>query len=623
MNRSLRNRLVFAVFVFATVGYSTAQKVQRVVAKDSTSLLNQSGSFPKVLKQALDNISVSGYYRFIGNYSDMKTQYPEFNQAVPKKVFIGDDSQIPQLLLQITGRPSSTTSFGTDLYLWTPLTGSTTDYVKNLNLGVNLFGSHTTKYGTFNVRTGGIHWYSLSPLTFGTNTGYNRYSIFERNPWDPNTSSVNERYDKFFSSGALSQDIRWGQQAFQGIIVDGEKLPAGFSFAFMYGKTQFNGGSINLPNSSTGGRLKKQFGRNFVSLNTFSSNTFSDSLATRRIGFEIHTIEFDIEKFGFLFKGEVGAGKYNSPSSKNKWGEALNLKLKLPQKWTFLPVEIHYFQLSPRVINNNGIFWNTSVVEYNEAFAGEGTAGSQTVLIPFASSMLQIGQMTNNRKGVELNTEYNTKKLKISFGYHASQEIDALTRKIAFSHPANNLAISRFWRWAFPANVGPYKQLNKIYRGVYETVEIADSATAKGFNAIELNIKYKTKLFNRDLYIFYLGAYSSAQSTMSVLPVYSQKAYIQTYYHQLEFYYSLGKRFTLTNYFGYDRIIGNDRTRLDTETGRAKNQTGWSFATGFDWYVAKNVGLYFRNRWFTNSDANFSLDRYQGMESTVEFKIYF
>lgn len=619
MSNHIKNIMLLfaALFGMQQVGFA-----QEIRLKDSTNLTNQSGLFPKILTEAMDKITVSGYYRFIGNYTDMKIQYPEFSAAPAKKVFIGDDSQIPQLMLQISGRPSARTTFATDLYLWTPLTGSETDYVKGLNLGVNLIGSHSTKYGSFNVRTGGINWYSLSPLTFGTNTGYNRFSIFERNPWDPNTASVNQRYEKFFNDGALSQDVRWGQQAFQGIIIDGDKLPAGFSFAFMYGKTQFNGGSMNIPNASTGGKLKKSFGNNFVSLNSFTSQTYTDSLAVRTIKFEVHTVEFDLEKFGFNFKGEVGLGRYKSPINQSKWGEAINLKLKLPQKWTKIPIELHYFQISPLVINNNGVFWNTSVVEYNDAF-NNNENGTQTTLIPFASSMLQIGQMTNNRRGLELNTEVNFKKLKISIGYNVSQEIDALTRKIAFSHPVNNLALSRFWRWGFPANVGPYGQLNKIYRGVYETVEISDSAVAKSFNAIEINAKYKTKLFNRELFIYYLGSFSSVQRNLSYNPHFSKYAYFQTYYHQLEFYLSITKNFTWTNYFGYDRIIGNMSTRLDAITGKAKNQTGWSYSTGFDWYIAKNTGLYVRNRWMNNSDANFHLDKYSGMETTVELKIYF
>lgn len=36
------------------------------------------GLFPKKAPKALDNISISGYYRFLACYSSMQTQYPEF-----------------------------------------------------------------------------------------------------------------------------------------------------------------------------------------------------------------------------------------------------------------------------------------------------------------------------------------------------------------------------------------------------------------------------------------------------------------------------------------------------------------------------------------------------------------
>jgi predicted porin len=91
----------------------------------------------------------------------------------------------------------------------------------------------------------------------------------------------------------------------------------------------------------------------------------------------------------------------------------------------------------------------------------------------------------------------------------------------------------------------------------------------------------------------------------------------------LEAYYHFSEKWVFTNYVGVDRIIANNATKLNTTTQRPKDQTGISFATGFDYYINKNTGLYIRQRWFTNSDKNFSLDRYKGMETTVELKIYF
>lgn len=592
--------------------------------KDTSNLdLFDGGSFPKKMKDGLNNLSVSGYYRFIGNYNQMDTQYPEFG-AVKNRLFLGDDSNIPQLYLTIGARPSPTTSFSTDLFLWTPLTGSNLDYAKGLNLGVNLNGTHSTKYGNFSVRTGGIHWYTLSPMTFATNTGYNRFSLFERNPWDPNTKDVFERYSSFYSEGALSQDERWGQQAFQGFIFDGAKLPKQFSFALMHGKSQFNGGALPVPNSMTGGKIRKDFKKSFVSLNALANKTFDDSLARQVIGYELITSEFSFNKYNMTLAGEIGGGTYHSPTLKGKWGEAIDVKLQIGKELTRFPIEIRYFRISPDVINNNGIFWNSSISEFSANSASSAPPGSQTPLIPFASSLVNIGQMTNNRTGVILNTDLEIKNQKLTIGYSASSEIVGLSDRITYGHSANNLALSRFWRWAFPANVGPYQNLNKIYRGVYETLQIMDSTFyAKGFNSLELSYKGKFKIFNRELLVFYLGGFHSVQQKFAVLPKYSTKAYLQSYNHQVEFYYRIAPKWVISNYFGYDRMIANRDTKLDVISQAPKNQTGASYAIGLDLLLSKNVGLYVRHRWMDYKDANFSLDRYAGQETTVELKLYF
>lgn len=589
-----------------------------------TTKLEKSGMFPKLMEQGLNKLSVSGYYRFLGTYTSMDEQYAEFGE-IRNRLFLGDDSNIPQLSLNLSARPSRNTSFSTDFFLWTPLTGSQTDYAKGLNLGVNLNGTHSTKYGTFSVRMGGIHWYTLSPFTFATNTGYNRISLFERNPWDPNTKNTMDRYSQFYEDGLLNQDTRWGQQAFQGFILDGMRLPKQFSFAFMHGKSQFNGGTLPTPNTLTAGKIKKDFNKGFVSVNAITSTRYNDSLAMETIGYNLITSQFEWNFKNVKVSGEVGGGTYFSPTYTSKWGEAIDVKVELSKKITHFPLEFRYFQISPNVINNNGIFWNTSISEYNEALSGiEIAEGGQTPIFPFASSLVSIGQMTNNRRGGIINLDMPFEKHKITFGYSAAKEIVGLSDRITYGHTANNLALSRMWRWAFPSNVGPYGNLNKIFRGVYETLLITDSVTyAKGFNSVEISYKSNYKIFNRDLYIFYLGGFYSVQDDFAALPKYSKKAYLQSYSNQLEFYYNIFDKVVLSNYFGIDRIIANDRTQLDVVSNLPKNQIGYSYAIGLDIQLSPNTGLYVRQRWINYKDLNFALDRYSGSETSVELKIYF
>jgi hypothetical protein len=137
--------------------------------------------------------------------------------------------------------------------------------------------------------------------------------------------TVYDRYHKFYLDGALTQDTRWGQQAFQGFILDGVRLPKQFSFAYMYGKSQFNGGALPTPNALMAGKIKKEFKNNFVSINGISSKTYTDSLARLALGYNLVTSEFKLSWKEMLLSGEVGIGNYYSPTATGAWGEALDL----------------------------------------------------------------------------------------------------------------------------------------------------------------------------------------------------------------------------------------------------------------------------------------------------------
>jgi hypothetical protein len=585
----------------------------------------KTGNFPKKAMAALQQFSISGYYRFVTNYRHLEVAYPHLENN-KNNIFVGDDSQIPELMLNISGSVIKNTSFGTDLYMWTPMTGlGQPENVKGLNLGISLYGTYSSPYGEFTVRTGGINWYSLTPFTFQTNKGYDRYSIFERNPWDPNTASLSSRYATFYNSGAINQDERWGQQAFQGIIVEGANLPNGFSGSFMYGKTQLNGGLSPIPNSSFGGKIRKDYKSNYISINTFNSTGYPDSLEQFRMGFNIATVEFRNNIKNFQIKGEIGAGRSFVQDNVSLWGEAISVKISTNIAHKF-PAEIHVYRISPKVINNSGAFINTS----GQGYVNPNKNGPQPVLPAIESTMVPIGQLTNNRQGVDLNTQINISRVKISFGYSTSMELDKLSSKITYWHPINSLVLAHFWRWDFPSNVGPYNNLSKIYRTVYEKVNLTDVDPVslkpflrKYFNNIEINAKYSGKLFNRDYYIYYLGQYSSAQNYLAPITVFTEKALLRTYYHQLEFYYTVSPSVIWANYFGFERIIANYGTETDKISRRPKNQTGYSVATGFDVRLSKGAALYLRQRWVNYHDSSFANDKYSGFETTVEIKIFF
>ena len=584
------------------------------------------GNFPKSPLPKLRYLNVSGYYRFVTNYRHLDAAYPHL-ASNPNNIFVGDDSQIPQLSLNINGSLGKHTSFGTDLYLWTPMTGmGEMENIKGLNLGVNLYGSYSTDIGEFKVKTGGINWYALSPFTFQTNKGYDRYSIFERNPWDPNTAALVDRYDRFYRSGAIDQDERWGQQAFQGLILEADKMPKGFSGVFMYGKTQLNGGLSPLPNTSYGGKIRKSVGDDEISLNTFNNISYSDTLQKEIVGFHVATAEFKIKSDRFMLKGELGGGQVFDQHYKRKWGELVSVKGSTSLFRRF-PTEVHLFRLSPDAVNNSAAFINTTIVQ---ASGDSYSQGTQPVLPAVASAMAPIGQLVNNRTGAEINSQVNVGPVKLSIGYHVSCELESRSSSLTYGHPINGLALAHFWRWGFPSNVGPYGNLSKIYRAVYETVKITSVDSGSGFpaerkcfNSVEVNMKYSCRVLGQPMYLFYLGQYSSAQFKPSWMTVFTEEALLRTYYHQLESYWSISPTIIWCNYIGAERIIANYDTQTDVVTLRPKNQTGWGFATGFDIRLSKNAGAYLRQRWMNYKDTSFRNDHYRGYETTVEIKIFF
>ena len=140
----------------------------------SPNTIYPTGIYPKQAPEKLERFTVSGYYRFITNVrylqnsQSMLARGSYTDQAkTPTHIFVGDDAQIPQLMLNLGGSVTPSTRFSTDFYLWTPMTGAgQAENVKGLNLGVSLTGTHDFQKGSLNVITGGINWYALTPFTF-------------------------------------------------------------------------------------------------------------------------------------------------------------------------------------------------------------------------------------------------------------------------------------------------------------------------------------------------------------------------------------------------------------------------------------------------------------------------
>lgn len=615
------------------------------------------GLMPKENSSILQGLQCNGFYRFFGTYTRQLDPYL-LNQiigdtALPRSIFIGDDSQLPNLLINVAGRTSDKTNWGFDIMMFqflngnlgqaytgqvtdslrpnvqTPLLGTRLGGNMGLNLGINLHGNFKTSVGNISVGVGGIQWFAMSDLTMASFKGYNRFMLYERNPWDPMGKNLSGRYLQYFEQGSISQDTRWGNRAFVGAIIQGNKMPANTSFAAIVGKTELNGGFSQVPNFSFGGKLRKDFGtKKFISLNSINSRAATDSLAKDFYGFYMATVEAVWMISGFEAKAEIGGGSYYSPDNNGKWGEALQLKLATPSTNNRPQAELHYYRISPDVVNNNAVFWNTSTTEYRTNNIPAGSVGSSAVLQPFSSSMVRLGQMTNNRQGLHLNFQTSKGALRFSGGLGFARELTPSATVITYGHSVNQLTRSRFWRWNFPTGVGPYGRYSDIYRDMYETVNLTDDSSgvsvhAKHFNMMEGQFKYHTTFREKELFVFALLQANSVSRTWSPVTITNERAYIRQYIAETELYYALTPGCLINAYYGFERTLANYLTDIDEETRRPRNQTGEGVGCGLDIDLGKNVRLYARHRWYYFKDESFNLDRFRGRELTIELKAFF
>lgn len=603
-------------------------------------------SFIETKPEVFKNINISGSYRFYLQHRQFVNPYItglnglDTNRLSKKTILVGDASQLPELTLNIGANPSKNVSFGTDLTFWNQQTGQF-DYFRGMNLGVNLYGSFKTPFGNYNIKTGGIHWLKLSRFTMKAFEGFNRYTLFERNPWDPQYTNFSQRYSDYYARGSVQQDIRWGNVAFQGIALDGGELPNDLNFTFLYGKAQTSGAQFKtvdnneyqesiqfintqfysslLPSYILGGRLTKLLKNGDLSLNTINGYAYLDSTGINMNQYEFHSTDYLLKFKKFTLVGEMGISKFNDLD----YDFAIVSKIKTKKEYTFIPIDLEYFYIGTNVYNNNSEIINTSVVDGVSSDPSQGGVLAQT-----GSAILGVGNLANNRTGISINTEVKLNKLKVNFGQTISKELERLTSQLTYGHRVNGLTISEFYRWEYPSLVGPYNRLNKVFRGVYETVNLDNVEQGKikddkYFNSIEVQAKYVYRFKKFNSYCFYLGSFNSAQPKFSPFVVLTEDAYIRQYVHELENYLSVNSRTILTTYFGVERVIGNYETDIDDETYMPRFQTGIGLGLGVDYSLSRNTALYLRHRYFSFEDRNFVLDNNNGHETTLEIKVSF
>tara|TARA_B100001758_G_scaffold243714_1_gene253875 strand:- start:487 stop:2112 length:1626 start_codon:yes stop_codon:yes gene_type:complete len=526
----------------------------------------------------------------------------------------------------------------------------------SLNLGTNFYSTLVSDFGKFKVHAGGISWYRQSKLTVWAEEGYLRYSLFERAPYDPLNKNAVDRYKKYYEQGVVDQDLRFGNVAFQGITFSGNSFPwwfaDGVSFQGVLGKTQNNIANIVSPGKDDycfGVRLNKTTQKqNSYSLNYFSSNTATDSVSYANRAYNMSTFEFNYRIKNLNLFGEIGLGSYESSSVERSSGEAIVVNLTSPKEYTGIPIQIQYSRIAPEAVNVNSSFTNTSVSDLVQTTVIED-GGDPTIMTSFGGPVSNLGYLANNREGFSVNTEFEANDFTVSGGFGFYSELKRINSILSYNHISTGLILSRISY--FSTGYGPYGHLNSYYRGVYENVPVTDSLLIDSLGAplfdkfycsSDLHLKYKTRLFNKDLYLFSLTNYNTAQDFFSVLPTASEGAFIRQFNHQFDACYSLSPRVSFVFKHAFERVIASNKTELDTydpfpisalgdDLGvegytpslKARNQYGQIFGLGLDIQVNDGAFLFLRHSRFSFEDKSFVETNIKGSETTVELKINF
>jgi hypothetical protein len=592
----------------------------------------------------LKKLTIGGYYRFFGINRSLEQAFTVIpgNPYANAPAFVlgtGDVYRDPPLmLLNVSVQPTSKTYIGMDYALYHNFSGRPGESPMNLNLGINLTGSIQTDIGKFTAHMGGINWIELSGMVFSSFVGYQRFSIYERWPWEGNEISF-DRASNYYNYGNISRDMRFGMQPFRGLMVDGQELPGNIELRLLYGTTPAQAFLTNqIPSYTMGGRIRKKIGNHNLGAQFIDYRLYPDSIAKEEAGIQLHTLSYDGSIKDFKITTEFGRGRLYSEVQEAGWGNAARLSIRTPEKYTFFPLEVEGFYVSPEFINYYGNFLsgNTNIVSSAAVNQSGSTLGGSGGISNFAGSITDVGQVSSNRKGFSINAWFDlTKTTKLNIGNMSATEIRSLGNELAFGHKINALPFSRFS--PFTNNIGAYGNWTSYFRGFSQSMFITDTNalglanSLLGFNMLQLQLKQFINTPFLPFYLLYVGSFGSAQEGFRFLPVTGNKALLRTHYHELDAIFKLSKYMSLVTTFGKEYIKGNNQLNrgdnvdgiLGSLANDPVNQEGTLFGLGIDYRISNNTYLYARKRWFNQQDKSFVKDQIKGTETTIELKVFF
>lgn len=674
--------------------------------QEAVEVKEDSKTFPGV------QLRFSGFVRLLGFYRNMAEHYDQPVQnglTLPVAIGLNDGTAQPNLMLKVEGNFSPKTYFQLHQsfvnYLGTNATeniiyGDGGRLASVFADGFFFQGNTHTKFGSFELKAGGGSMYKkLSPMTLWT--FQYRDDMFERYPWDPAGSNW-RRYESYYNTGDIPRDRRWGRRSVQGIVLDAYNLPGDIDAAIVYGKNQNSGGFdnylSNIPQNMFAGRVSKnvgfhQFGFNWHSQFGFDSTYKTvDSISFQNENYAVntnrstqmnYTLDGLLELKHVRLYAELGMGSYvsqyyfhedtlSNPSKdkvndyKKPWSPMLYAEADVKKSWFGFPFKLTAFRIGQHAINNSSSMQNSSI---EEAMTGKDYSqfGPIDQVLYYEGMLTEIGQITNNRQGLDFKTRRNFKNLVVEFAIGMQQELNnigadtvqrgfhldrggvanadgvgqfgGVNNSVSFYHMVN-----QFQRGRFHYNrryQGPYSRLQSDFRRSWENIAITDTVIGykKSFNMMDVTLKYKMQVAKRPLILSGFFRANSVQDAFSVIPKFDDKAFIRQQFYELMGFYQLNNKWSVLAFYSTESAKGSQRTELADASGnlitdangkpvydvngKPIDQVGAGYGIGFDYDFTERASLDVRYRWYTHEDKNFTKDKFDGQDMTIELKVFF
>lgn len=627
--------------------------------EDSTSNSSYLNQFNKVGKSRKygkgllsDNLEVSGVSRFVTIYRSMQESYVDMTTSNKNISFTdypavdlssGTNGGFPLLELNLKSKVKDNFNFNVGYSLGHNMTGNIDGNSRNLGAVQNLNFGAQYRTGLFkaSVWAGEVLWTNLSKLTMGQPEFTDNY--FERLPWDWYRSSFT-RYQEYFSLSSNIGAQNLGRAPLQGGIGVLEYLPWQTSLKVVYGQTNRSiiaaDHGKGFPSITQGYRLEKYVFeraiRGKAGLNVYAKRAKADYTSDQVDNNTLITGDFDVKVKRINFQGELGYGAINTydPIAGVNYednGVAAVFKTSFDRRAVLWPFSIEFFSIDHGFANVDGGMLNSN------SNVKQGGAKNEFIYNDsyFANISQEAGQLTNNRRGVNLDFEANFGNFKVQLGYSASQEIEKLTDTVTIQHRVNAFSRSRFRPWFQSA--GPYGRIKSFWFRTFETLTVTNEdgyleRDNFGFNALELTLKYR-KPFGKHYEIVALN-HSTVNTIKEGFNVFSvpggDNVLSSVLYNDLTVAFKFHPKISLVGNFAVESTKGSTRTNLSPDKSaleyedkeRVIDQLGHMYAIGIDYDFSKKTSFHLRTKYMDHEDKNFLKDKFSGFETTFELKIF-